>query len=143
HHRLHRQPGETSHHAMKSRNFGVRAFLIGTLILAGVAAGCDSTSSSSTGAPVVTTTAPPKKGSAEITSFVVPDSGAWNQATYARSGAQSVDALVDGRLEPLNGSAGQYNAPVHCDGLPHTLVLVAYDAHGGQTSLSKIVTTKS
>ena len=88
-------------------------------------------------------------GGARITSFVVPKSVRCGSApsktvrvTYAVSGAKRHQLIIDGRVE--SGAAapsGTVNPPVHCDGLPHTVALVAIDAAGRRTSQVKYLTT--
>jgi hypothetical protein len=60
---------------------------------------------------------------------------------YSTTGSSTTKLLVDGRPTPLSSASGSVDAPVHCDSLPHTFVLFAYDAQGRYTSQQKLVTT--
>jgi hypothetical protein len=63
---------------------------------------------------------------------------------YATSGASKQELYVDGRPVPgTDVATGSVTAPVHCDPLPHTFVMIAYDAAGRRTALEKKLTTNS
>jgi hypothetical protein len=62
--------------------------------------------------------------------------------TYATEGAKKQELYVDGRITPgTDATSGSVVAPVHCDPLPHTFVLVAYDENGRRTAAEKKLTT--
>jgi hypothetical protein len=90
-------------------------------------------------------------GSARIISFDVPASVSCAQGTtsttvsvsYGTSGATKQQLSVDGRPIDLSSGSGKVDAPVHCDTLPHTFVLFAYDAAGRYSSQQKLVSTTS
>jgi hypothetical protein len=64
------------------------------------------------------------------------------QVRYATKGADRQDVIVDGRVVPGTESArGSVDAPVHCDPLEHTVVLVAYDSKGHRTAQTKFLHT--
>jgi hypothetical protein len=105
-----------------------------------VACGGDSGSSSAT---ATSTTSPSDApGTAKITTFEAPRNvtcGAEPSTTvtvkYATEGAERQELIVDGRPVPgTDAPSGQVDAPVHCDPLEHTIVLVAYDAKGLRTT---------
>ncbi len=61
---------------------------------------------------------------------------------YATSDAKHQDLIVDGRVVPGTDSpSGSVEAPVHCDAVPHTVVLIAYDATEHRTAEQKILMT--
>jgi hypothetical protein len=88
-------------------------------------------------------------GAARIKSFDVPKSVDCQGKTsttvtvsYAVSKAKKQVLAVDGRqLGGTGKSKGSVDAPVHCDPLPHTFVLAAYDASGKRTTEQKVLTT--
>ncbi len=62
--------------------------------------------------------------------------------SYRTTGATRHKLLVDGRDDGLATKAdATVTVPVHCDPLPHTVVLVAYDEDGRRTSLQRILQT--
>ncbi len=113
------------------------SLVIGTLLM-GAAAGCGSSSEASG-----------TKSSAKIELLEVPESASCGGSTsvtvavrYATSGAARQRLLVDGRDEGLaTGPDGNVSVPVHCDPLPHTVVLIAWDDEGRRTFLQKILQT--
>ena len=130
------------------------ARLIALLLVGGSALGlaaCSSGSSASSEKSTSATTIPanPDPGKAAINAFDVPASVRCGQGTtstsvsvtYATTGAKTSKLLVDGRPTALSSASGSVDAPVHCDSLPHTFVLFAYDAQGRYTSQQKLVTT--
>jgi hypothetical protein len=88
-------------------------------------------------------------GAARITSFDVPKSvdcqgktSTMVTVSYAVSKAKKQVLAVDGReLGGTGKSKASVEAPVHCDPLPHTFVLAAYDSSGKRTTQQKILTT--
>jgi hypothetical protein len=61
---------------------------------------------------------------------------------YATTGAKRQQVIVDGRDVPGTEAAnGSVDAPVHCDPLEHTVVLVAYDSQGHRTSQTRFLHT--
>ena len=88
-------------------------------------------------------------GNAKITTFVVPAAVPCPTGStfvtvpvqYAASGADRMKLLVDGRQVKLDGTQGEAKADVHCDPLPHTFVVVAYDSAGGRTVEQKLLNT--
>jgi hypothetical protein len=125
------------------------AIALGGMIVASLAA-CSGGSDSSSASPTSTTTpAPEKPGTAQVTTFEVPASvecGGTTSTTadvqYGTSGAKKQELYVDGRLvSGTDAPTGTVTAPVHCDPLPHTFVMVAYDNDGRRTAAEKKVTT--
>jgi hypothetical protein len=142
--------------------------LAGALALAGCGG-----SSSGGAPPATGGTAPPDTnahGAASIVSLDVPASIDCRDAkvtfvrmpvTYTTTGATTVKVLVDGRditeSMPTTGTvvsgsvpdatslptSGSVTASVHCDAVPHTLVIQAIDRDGQPTSEKKIVTVDS
>lgn len=92
-----------------------------------------------------------KPGTAQVTSFEVPASVECSgktsttvDVTYATADAKKQELYVDGRIVPgTDAASGTVSAPVHCDPLPHTFVMVAYDADGRRTPVEKKVTTNA
>jgi hypothetical protein len=88
-------------------------------------------------------------GAAKIKRFDVPtsvDCGGKTSTTvtvsYAVSKATKQKLVVDGRaLGGTGKSQASVDAPVHCDPLPHTFVLAAYDSAGKRTTEQKVLTT--
>jgi hypothetical protein len=117
--------------------------------MAKLIAGCSSSSNpASVPDPRSTTTTVPAPGSAHITSFVVPASvkcGAASKITvrvaYAVTGAARQELSIDGRNLALPAASAAVSEEVHCDGLPHTVALIAFDAKGAHTSQVKMLTT--
>jgi hypothetical protein len=125
---------------------------LGSLV-AGVAlvfacAACGGGSSST--ADVAPTTTGDVPGTATIRAFDVPRTvscGATPSTTvqvqYATKGADRQEVIVDGRVVPGTETAkGSVAAPVHCDPLEHTVVLVAYDSNGRRTAETKFLHTE-
>jgi hypothetical protein len=132
-----------------ARRRSVRLLLV-CAALAVVAAACGG-SGSAAQSPATSTTGAPKPGSAKIVSFDVPSSLTCAQSatsttahvTYSTSGGKKQELLVDGRALPLDSASGAIDAPVHCDGLPHTFVLYVTDSNGRPTSLQKLLMTQT
>jgi hypothetical protein len=110
-----------------------------------VLTGCGGSSSADNGKKKAPTAA---AGSARITSFVVPPSASCGgktsttvTVTYGTSGAAKQQLSVDGRPTDLTTSSGSVDVPVHCDALPHTFVLFAWDGRDRLTSLEKKLMT--
>ena len=108
--------------------------------------------SSSSGASSVTTAARATEatgtaGPAAIDTFNVPSTVACGTETsttvtvqYAVSHAARQQLVVDGLdVKGTAASTGSVQVPIHCDPLPHTFVLVVYDAAGHRTSQQKIL----
>jgi hypothetical protein len=110
---------------------------------------CSGDSGSSDASTTSTSAAP---GRATIAKFDVPESiqcaantpSTTFAVTYEVSGAKRQQLLVDGRVEPGTDAASATLAavPVHCDAVPHTVVLVAYDASGKRTAEKKLLKTE-
>jgi hypothetical protein len=89
-------------------------------------------------------------GSATIPLFDVPATVACGTETsttvsvhYQTVGAKRQQLLVDGRDVPGTEAAeATLDVPVHCDTLPHTFVLVAYDSNDAKTTQQKLLTTE-
>jgi len=119
--------------------------------LAGVTllSACGGSDSSGTAKKAAATDNAP--GTAVISSFDVPDTvecggktSTTVPVTYATSEADQQELYVDGRLEPgTDGATGSLSVPVHCDPLPHTFVLIAYDAQHRRTAREKKVVTNA
>ena len=121
------------------------------LVAAGavLAAGCGSSDDSS--AKAAATSVPPTAvagGAAKITTFEVPTSVDCNGKTnvdvtlnYALTSAKQMQINVDGRPYKLNDAQGSQVVNVHCDALPHTMVMIAYDDKGRRTAEQKLLTT--
>ena len=88
-------------------------------------------------------------GDARIVKFVVPASVNCRGASstkmsveYEVTGAKRQEISVDGlAVDGVDGPSGTVDAPVHCDGVPHTVALIAFDANGARTSQVKMLTT--
>jgi len=126
---------------------GTLALLSAAILLTACSSSAKSTGSSpvTSGAATTTTVG---KSAATITKFVVPSSVRCDKGTattipltYAISGAQRQGVSVDGRQTELTAPAGRAAPAVHCDPLPHTVTLFAYDAQGRLTSQVKQLTT--
>ena len=123
--------------------------------LAALAAGCgggdDSGAAATTtpGDPGATSTTLPQ-GGAKITKLEAPATVACNGATsttvaisYATTDAASKQLLVDGlRIDGTDPASADLDVPVHCDELPHTVVLVAKDSSGAKTVQQTMITTE-
>jgi ABC-type glycerol-3-phosphate transport system substrate-binding protein len=101
--------------------------------------------SSASATPTTTTEA---AGTARIDAFEAPDMVQCGTATstnitvtYTTSGAAKQVLLVDGREVPLDAPSGSAQAALHCDALPHTVVLYLTDSDGHHSSEKKIVMT--
>ena len=63
--------------------------------------------------------------------------------SYATADAKSKQLLVDGlSIDGTEPASGSLVVPVHCDALPHTVVLIAKDADGGRTVKQTLVNTE-
>jgi len=124
------------------------------LVLAISGCGSSNTSSSpstsgASGSVSTTTAAVTQAGSARIASFVVPASvqcGASSKTTvhiaYAVMNAARQEIAIDGLdVAGVGTPSGAVDAPVHCDGVPHTVALIAFDAQGARTSQVKYLNT--
>ena len=129
------------------RRAAVTAAVVGLLMLA---AGCGSGSSGSTAGAQSGSTTPNIPGTAKITALTVPPTVACGgktsttvQVQYATTGAAKLVLLIDGRdLPPTTAAAATLTVPLHCDALPHTVVLVAYDAQGHRTVEQQMINTQ-
>jgi hypothetical protein len=133
----------------------VLALLAAAGVSAVLATGCgggdsgDAAAPKDTGAPTSTSTSV-AQGSAQITKLDAPATVACNGATstkitvsYATTGASSKQLLVDGlRIDGTDQAAADIEVPIHCDTLPHTVVMVAKDGSGGKTVKQTMVTTE-
>lgn len=135
-----------------------RTRLLGALAaltaLGALAAGCGGGDSgaaspaSDDGSAATSTTLP--HGNAVITKLDAPATVACNGATstkvtvsYATTDAASKQLLVDGlRIDGTDPASADLEVPIHCDQLPHTVVLVAKDSAGGKTVQQTMVTTE-
>jgi len=114
------------------------------ITLALLAAGCSSNASSAT-APSTTA----RRG-AQVRTFTVPAAVECGHATsaavtvdYAISGARRWQVMVDGLPGTTHTTpSGRISVHVHCDGVQHTIALVATDAHGLRTSAVRYLTTR-
>jgi len=114
------------------------------------ACGSGGSSSAKSGASTTETTVKPDgTGTAKIVSYGVQDAAACPDGktfvtipvTFDVSGAARVELMVDGRPLKLDGTKGSKQVDVHCDPLPHTMVLVAYDAKDNTTFERKLLNT--
>jgi hypothetical protein len=128
---------------MRIHQAAVLAIAGGALLCACTGA---SGSSDTTANKPTTTTVP--TGTATITAFTVPDSVACGSGpsttvsiTYAVSGAKSQAIFLDGRQTSLPSASGSVSVPVHCDAVPHTVVLRALDEQSHPTTQEKILKT--
>jgi hypothetical protein len=120
--------------------------LVATVVIG--CAACSSGSGSSSSGAVTTTGDVP--GSAKITTFDAPRTVTCDaapsttiQVKYATKEAERQEVIVDGRAVPgTEAATGQVEAPVHCDPLEHTVVLVAYDKDGRRTAQTKYLHTE-
>lgn len=120
---------------------------VAALAIVGTACSDDSES----GAATSTTAAADKPGTATISKFEVPETvqceantpSTTFPVTYEVTGAKRQQLLVDGRVEPgTDAASGTLAAvPVHCDAVPHTVVIVAYDDAGHRTADKKVLKT--
>jgi hypothetical protein len=122
------------------------------LVLAAVLPACSSDSSSGSTAkasPTSSTALVP--GTAKVVTFDVPatvkcqaDSPATFTVSWKTSGATTTTVNVDGAPVPgAKGSAGSTQAQVHCDPLPHDVVIIATDSDGHFTTDRKILNTNT
>ena len=131
----------------RSRRAVGTAAVVGLLVLA---AGCSSGSSGSTAGVQSGSTTPNIPGTAKITALTVPATVACGGKTsttvpvqYATTGAAKLVLLIDGRdLPPTTAASATVNVQLHCDALPHTVVLVAYDGQGHRTVEQQMVNTQ-
>ena len=129
------------------RRLSITAAVVTVLI--GCAA-CSSGSSSSSANPTTTTAAGDAPGTAKISTFDAPRTVTCTdapsttiQVKYATQEAARQEVIVDGRAVPGTDAAkGEVEAPVHCDPLEHTIVLVAYDKAGRRTAQTKYLHTE-
>ena len=123
-------------------------------LVAALAAGCggdDSGAASPTtaGDPASASTTLPQ-GNAKITKLEAPATVACKGATstevtisYATTDAASKQLLVDGlRIDGTDPASAELSVPIHCDALPHTVVLIAKDGAGGKTVEQAMITTE-
>ena len=121
--------------------------LLGAALL-GVTVCSGSDGSSASGGTTATTAA---AGAAQITTLDVPTDivcppdtpSTTFTVTYATTGAKKLQLVVDGRTieGELADAATVPNVAVHCDLVPHTVVLFAYDADGQRTAEKRILNT--
>jgi hypothetical protein len=121
---------------------------VGGVLLAACSSSSGSESSKST--PTVTT-ADARPGSAKITALDIPPSVECQGKTstsvtiqWATSGAAKRELYIDGRpIADATGVSGTVDTPVHCDPLPHDVVVIAYDDAGRRTSQEKKFVTNA
>jgi hypothetical protein len=133
------------------RRATVGCAVVAALVLALTACSSSSgkTSTSPTSPTSTGSTTTPVPGRAQITVFVVPKSvrcgstpSTTVRVTYAVRNALRHQLIIDGRVEPRAvAPRGTVNPRVHCDGMAHTIALVAIDAAGRRTSQVKYLTT--
>ena len=115
-----------------------------------VSAGCTSSTGGAPGTPAQGGTTSPAPSAAAISRFEVPASidcqsghtSASFPVSYATTGAKTVVISVDGL--PVPGSdavSADLTAQVHCDPLPHQVVIVAADANDRQVDQQKVLAT--
>jgi hypothetical protein len=127
------------------------AVLLLVALLAVLVAACSDSSSASSDSTTTTVASDGAPGTAKITALDVPESvecGGKTSTTvsisYATEGAKKRELYVDGRKEQgTDAASGTVSSLLHCDPLPHTVDLIAYDAHGGKTVLEKKVVTNA
>jgi len=139
----------------KSRGWLCAVAGAGALVL--VLAGCGGSDIGAEGktpgtqATMPTTPVSGGSGRARITTFEAPASvacGAAETSTsfsvkYATRDAARAEVRVDGRpLELDDPAKGSIDVQVHCDPLPHDVVLFAYDAANQKVFEQKLVETK-
>jgi hypothetical protein len=137
---------------MRYRKITPTALAAVAVALGCLVSGCGGGSSSGAVQDAVTSTtgADGPVGDAKIMTLDAPASVPCNGATsttvtisYATADAASKQLLVDGlRIDGTDPASASLVVPVHCDQLPHTVVLVAKDAHGGRTVKQTLVTTE-
>lgn len=102
-----------------------------------------------TGSSSTTSTTTAKPGTATIDKLDAPTSvqctgtsSTTIDISWATTGAAKNLLRVDGRDVPeATAASGTVTAPVHCDALPHTVALIAYDKNNAPTS--KVVYTNT
>ena len=106
-----------------------------------------SDSSAKTDAAATTSTTQPRAGTATIVAFTVPESvpcggktSVTTTVTFQTTGAKTNEVYVDG-APVADVAADHADIEVHCDPLPHTVVLTAVDGDGGRTTDKKLLTT--
>jgi hypothetical protein len=111
-------------------------------------AGCGDSSSGSTPPKSTSTTRPAT--AAAITTFDVPASVPCTDVTkttvtvgYATTNARKVQLYVDGLAQPNVPMSGSLTVPVHCDALPHDVVVRALDRNGHPTVSKKVFTIQA
>lgn len=118
-----------------ARGRGVAPWLLVLVLILGTVACSDGGKPAASRDPSGATGSAP--GSAEIASFTVPASVSCGGRTFTSvpvefqtTLARHVVLYVDGRKMALDSISGSLMADVKCDPIPHTFVLVAYDASG-------------
>ena len=111
---------------------------------------CSSGSGDSQAADTPTSSTGLVPGTAKVVSFEVPATVACSAGSTSASfpvrwkvqGAKTTVMQVDAKPVPHTSAAsGSADAEVHCDPLPHDVVLIATDADGHYTTERKLVTT--
>ncbi len=133
----------------RASRFGVTAVALVALLLAGCGGGNDEAAVDPQDATGPTTTI--ASGAAQVTELEAPTSvdcaGATSTTvsiTYATSGATSQQLVVDGlAIQGADVPSGTFDVPVHCDPLPHTVVVQAKDQTGRPTTKSTTVMTEN
>jgi hypothetical protein len=127
----------------------VRQLVVGLAVaaaLVGAVAGCSGGGGSGSVGAGTAASSTAAAGALRIDMLDVPDSVPCNGTTsatvpvqYATSAATRVRLYVDGREIPHVKIDDSVQVPVHCDPVPHTVVVIAYDAGKGKTSQQKNV----
>jgi ABC-type glycerol-3-phosphate transport system substrate-binding protein len=125
--------------------------LVAGAVVLGLAACSGDDGRAASGAATTTAANAEKPGTAQVSTFDVPTSAECGgktsttvDVTYATTGAKKQELYVDGRIvSGTDVASGTVTAPVHCDPLPHTFVMVAYDANGRRTPVEKKLTTNA
>jgi hypothetical protein len=126
---------------------GLAAIGLGALLLGACSSGSDDARATQSSATSSTALVP---GTAKIESFDAPtdvscaatDANTSFTVSWKVSGAEKTVIQVDAAPVPDTDSfSGTAQASVHCDPLPHDVVIIATDAEGHVTTDRKIVTT--
>jgi hypothetical protein len=126
------------------------AVVLATVLAACSSGSSDSTTPSTSPSAAVTTALVP--GTAKIVMLDVPATAQCPAqatqtqftVTWKTSGAKSTVVKVDGAPIPgATRTSGSARAQVHCDPLPHDVVIIATDDNGHFTSDRKIITTNA
>ena len=122
----------------------------GMMVVALAAAGCSSSDDSGATTTDSSTTTTMPTGSAKITRFDVPESvdcggktSTVVEISYTTEAAKTQELVVDGLpIDGTDAASATLQVPVHCDTLPHTVVLVARGASKQPTIRQKNLMTE-